>query len=91
MSTFPHENPMCQCGVLLSRHNMEDDDHAFRLDLKAKWNRKPQCENCARALTRLMASRDEEGPSPGEMQACPDCGDRRWVVQRTGLASVGLR
>ena len=38
------------------------------------------CKNCARALTRLMASRDEEGPSPGEMQHCPECGDRRFLV-----------
>ena len=41
------------------------------------------CKNCARALTRLMASREKPGPSPGEMQHCPECGDRRWVVPIT--------
>ena len=41
------------------------------------------CKNCERAACRLMASRDEEGPAPGEMQHCPECGDRRWVVPIT--------
>jgi hypothetical protein len=41
------------------------------------------CKNCERAACRLMASRDEPGPAPGEMQRCPECGDRRWVVPIT--------
>jgi len=38
------------------------------------------CKNCEQAACLLMASRDEPGPAPGEMQHCPECGDRRWVV-----------
>ena len=41
------------------------------------------CENCEQAACLLMASRDEPGPAPGEMQRCPECGDRRWVVPIT--------
>ena len=41
---------------------------------------KTTCENCAQALARLYASRETPGPAVGEMQHCPDCGDRRFLV-----------
>ena len=47
------------------------------------------CENCEQAACLLMASRDEPGPAPGEMQHCPECGDRRWVVPIEGEDSDG--
>ena len=42
------------------------------------------CENCARALRRLMKLKElQPGPPLGETQHCPDCGDRRFVVAIT--------
>jgi len=38
------------------------------------------CENCSQTLARLHASRETPGPAVGEVQHCPDCGDRRFVV-----------
>ena len=38
------------------------------------------CKNCERAAFCLMASRGKPGPAQGEMQHCPECGDRRFVV-----------
>ena len=42
------------------------------------------CENCARALRRLLKLKElQPGKPEGENQHCPDCGDRRFVVSIT--------